>query len=162
MIVVHRESRRGETQESLVDGLLMLGRLLHRSGDRRGAREAFAEGLLLLEKALPKPGWAGAFEEFALLALESEDAAGATQLLGAAQALRESIGIPVFPRDGARRERALASALEALGARELAAATRTGRALSWKRTIALAKRVCGGIRDSQVVAASAPTHNQGV
>jgi predicted ATPase/DNA-binding SARP family transcriptional activator len=161
MIAIHRESRRGEAPEALVDGLLTLGSLL-RSSDRRGAREAFAEGLLLLEKETPKPSWARAFEEIATIALEVEDAASAAQLLGAGLALRESIGVPVFPRHAALRERAIAAALEALGARELAAATRRGRALSWKRTIALAKRVCAGIGASQVVAASGPTHNPGV
>ncbi len=160
MIAVHRESRRGETQESLVDGLLTLGSLLHGSGDLRAAREAFAEGLLLLEKEHPKPSWARAIEDMARIALESEDPASAAQLLAAALALRESIGVPVFPRDAALRDRAVAGALEALGARELATVSRKGRALSWKRTIALARRVCEALGEPQVVAASGSTHNR--
>ena len=60
--------------------------------------------------------------------VEAGDARGAPRLLGAAEALREALGMPPEPREFARLGRLHAALEEALGSEPLAAALGAGRA----------------------------------
>jgi hypothetical protein len=81
---------------------------------------------------------AGALEGLAAAAGGQEEWERATQLLGAAAALREAIGAPPTPRERCRVERSVAAARAALGEEAFAAAWAAGQALTWEDAVALA------------------------
>jgi len=62
----------------------------------------------------------------------------AARLFGAAQALREKMGIPLEPSDRAEYERTVAAARAALGDEAFAAAWAEGRAMSWQEAMVYA------------------------
>jgi hypothetical protein len=62
----------------------------------------------------------------------------AVSLLGAAEALREAIGVPVYDADRAAYDAWVQQARQKLGEAEFADAWVNGRALEWQQAIGLA------------------------
>jgi hypothetical protein len=79
---------------------------------------------------------AQALENLALTIAATGEGARAAYLLGAAAALRETVGAPPHPRGQAGMERTTASAQAALGEEAWAAAFAAGRALTLEEAVA--------------------------
>jgi ATP/maltotriose-dependent transcriptional regulator MalT len=116
---------RGYAVGSSLDGL---GLVLADLDEPAQAAELLQEGLALRVKQEERPGIAKSLDGLAGVAASHGSPELATRLLGAADALRESIGIPRTAFDLARRERALAAAARAIGAEGVTAALASGRA----------------------------------
>jgi predicted ATPase len=80
-------------------------------------------------------------------ALSGQSETGA-HVLGAAEGIAESLGIPLYPRDRPVRDRALDALTAALGEERLAATRETGRALTVEEAIGKAQVVANGIMPS--------------
>jgi non-specific serine/threonine protein kinase len=113
--------------------------------ERRGpARAYFRQSLVLFRDVGVRPGIPYALEAFAALAAGGGEGERAARLLGAAEAQREVIGVPVdasFHRD---YDRTVAAARDALGEPAFAAARAAGRALSREAAVAEALAEEGG------------------
>jgi predicted ATPase/class 3 adenylate cyclase len=83
----------------------------------------------------------------AIAATSGQPETGA-RLLGAAEGLADSLGVPMYPRDGPVRERALAALTATLGEQRLAAAQQAGRALTVEAAIAEAQAVGEAVMSS--------------
>ncbi len=97
----------------------------------------------LFEEALPhyrnlgdQDGLAHCLEGFAAVAASQGHAEAAAKLCGAADALRETAGVPLNDGDASRRERRLAPAKDALGEAGFAAAQVEGRTLTLEEALA--------------------------
>ncbi len=125
-------------------GLHDLGLVCLAAGDQGQACDHLSEALAVRKKIGDKQGLAETLE--AVAALHPDEPRPAAQLLGAAQALREAIGLPVPPVERADLEKLRASLPAALGAAGYAAASAAGRAQTLEQTIAEAKAVLRAAR----------------
>ena len=120
----------------------VLGRVAQRRGDYALAHSLYAGALRMRRGLATKEGILASLESLA--SLRAEQGGGHEQhaaiLYGAAQALRESIGAPLPPRDREEYERDVAALREALGEERFAAAWADGRALSLERAMDVALR----------------------
>ena len=120
--------------------LLDLGRVAHTQGDELRAGRQFAEGLELVREfqGSGKRDIAYAFVGLAGVAAAQGQAGRAARLLGAAEAVRESIGFvlpPIYRADYDRDEAAVRAQLDEA---VFAAAWAAGRAMSLEQAIAYA------------------------
>jgi hypothetical protein len=99
-------------------------------GNLGHARAALEEGLALAIESGYRWGTIALLEAAAALAAAEEQPIRALRLAGAANALREPIGVPLSPDWSGDLERQLAPARERLGASGSAAAWNSGRSLS--------------------------------
>ena len=102
------------------------------------ARKAFAESLALFRDAGHRAGFPVPFAGLASIARTRNRPEKAARLLGAAEALRESVGIPLEPFRRADHEREVAALRADLGEEAFAAAWAEGRALPPERAAAYA------------------------
>jgi predicted ATPase len=84
----------------------------------------------------------------AAVAVTSGQPETGAHLLGAAEAIAESLGAPLFPRDRPVRDRALAALSATLGEQRLTVAREAGRALTVEEAIGKAQVVANGIMPS--------------
>jgi predicted ATPase/transcriptional regulator with XRE-family HTH domain len=128
--------RRAGELDSEVNTLCVLGQLARQHGDLTTAMTLQQQGLTLA-RALGDPFRTAETLEY-LVAVVGTEGQGeqAARLLGAAAALRESIGTPQPPPEGASVETAVAAARATLGEEAWAAAFAAGRALSVEEAIA--------------------------
>jgi predicted ATPase/DNA-binding XRE family transcriptional regulator len=82
------------------------------------------------------------------VAAESGKPEEGARLLGAAEGIMATLGLPIFPRDRPVRERALAALAAGLGQERLALTLEEGRALTADRAIAEAKMVAAAVRSA--------------
>ena len=116
---------------------LGLARLSIWQGDADAARCLYREGLtLLLEFNVYKEGIAASLEGLAALEAGQGMPQHAVRLWGAAQALREAIGAPIYPVYRASYEQALALARAQLGEQGFHAAWAKARALAPEQALA--------------------------
>ena len=115
-----------------------LGLVAFAQGDSQGARDCFDESLALYRTLGDPGGLAACLDGLAGVHAASGDAQRAAQLLGAADALRESTGEPVQPTDRDDHERFVAAAGERLDDASFAAARASGARLSTDEAIELA------------------------
>ncbi len=114
--------------------LLHLGLVSQDQGDVASARALFEESLVLRRESGYTPAIPDCLEALA------QNAGGrqperATRLFGAAEALREAVGVPLRPADRAGYERGLAAARGALDEAAFAVAWAQGRALSLEQAV---------------------------
>jgi predicted ATPase/DNA-binding CsgD family transcriptional regulator/tetratricopeptide (TPR) repeat protein len=110
---------------------LGLARLLTLQGDADAARRLYQESLtLLLECSVYKESVAASLEGLAALEAGQGAPRQAARLWGAAEALREAIGAPLYPVSRASYEQALVQARAQLGEQEFRAAWAEGRMMT--------------------------------
>jgi predicted ATPase/class 3 adenylate cyclase len=115
-----------------------LGMVALVQGDLATARRCFEESLPMGVKLGYRTGIAGALEGLAELAVREGQLERAARLLGACEAMREAINVPVSPADLAEHDRAMTALRDALGGRRLAASSSEGRAMTQDQAIAFA------------------------
>ncbi len=122
-----------------IDQALGLARLSVLQGDTVAARRLYQESLkLLFEYHGFKELIAASLEGLAALETEQGTPYPAAQLWGAAEALREAIGVPVYPVYHASYERATALARASLGERDFLTAWAEGRSMTPQQALLLA------------------------
>jgi non-specific serine/threonine protein kinase len=122
--------------------LMNFGAAAFASGDYRLAVERWREGVLLTGERGDLRQVADALSGIANVATLWGVSQAALLLFGAADALRERMGIPMLsPLDIAPTERSLASLRQSLGEQAVAAGLREGRALSPRDALAVAAEV---------------------
>jgi tetratricopeptide (TPR) repeat protein len=121
-------------QRNIAHVYLDLGRVAHTQGDTTQARTYYSQSLALFREFMDKQRFPECFEDIAGLAGAAQPA-GAARLFGAAEAVRESAGVPLPPVQRAAYERDLAAARALLDEATFGAAWASGRALSLEQAI---------------------------
>jgi predicted ATPase/DNA-binding CsgD family transcriptional regulator len=118
-----------------------LAHVLVEQADYAQAHAVLAESLVLSRDLGDRQGISRGLEGFAHLAVRQGGRVRALRLVGAAAALRETLGTPLSPSDRAALERWLGPARDALSERASALAWSEGRAMSPEQAIAHALEV---------------------
>jgi predicted ATPase/transcriptional regulator with XRE-family HTH domain len=122
-------------QRDIAQVYVDLGQVARTQGDITQARIYYTQGLALFREFMDKQRFPECLEDIAGLAGAAQPA-GAVRLFGAAEAVRESAGIPLPPVRRAAYERDLAAARAQLDQRAWETAWAAGRALSLEQAIA--------------------------
>jgi hypothetical protein len=122
--------REAGTPWGVADALLELGHVARRRGDSARALELYHGGLATRWEI----GSTGSYAEY----LEALAALAPARLLGAAAALRESLGTPLPPVERPEHERLCAAIRARLGEQAFAAAWERGRTMELEDAVALA------------------------
>lgn len=133
-------SRELDDTQMIAQAFCNVGQAALARGDRAQATAAYAEGLLVAARASFDVGLADVLAGFAGVALANNDAAIAASLLGAADALAESLGMPFLPHHGQQR-RTRTAARAALPESVFAAAWTAGYAMTREDAIAVAQKL---------------------
>jgi non-specific serine/threonine protein kinase len=115
-----------------------LGHVGRSQGDYNTARLHYREALVMFQKQGNKLGFAYSLEGFASLAAAQGHAERAVRLRGAAEALREAIGVPLPAVDRAQYDHYVETARAALGEKTFAAAWAEGRKMTMEEAVAYA------------------------
>ncbi len=140
-----------------------LARLLALQGDVAAAYRLYQESLSLLSKfAVYQESIAWGLEGLAALEAEQGKQKHAGQLWGAAEALREAIGAPIYPVYRVSYEQDIALARTKLSLQAFAAAWAEGRGMTVEHALALATQVSitkkvPPLRPSSALQPSSPT-----
>jgi predicted ATPase/DNA-binding SARP family transcriptional activator len=110
-----------------------LGNVAEKQGDYATARDYQERSLALCREIGNRLSIAYGLEGFAVLASTQEQPEQAARLWGAAEALREEIGVPLPPNEHEEYDRQVSQVRAALGAKAFAAAWMEGRAMSWEQ-----------------------------
>jgi non-specific serine/threonine protein kinase len=127
--------------EGVTESLLELGQVARRQGDDTRSAELVAQSLELCRETGNLRNTASCLERLAGLAVSSAQPVRAVSLFGAAEALRESFGIPLPPVLRADYDRDVAVARTHLDEVIFAAAWTEGRKLSLNHAIAEAQHM---------------------
>jgi predicted ATPase/DNA-binding CsgD family transcriptional regulator len=123
-------------RHGMAESLAVLGKIIAAQGDYAAARGLYKQSLAISgelgEKWVIAMGLVGLGEVVAAL----RQLAWATQLWGAAEALRDAIGIPIPPVELASYERSVSAARVHLGERAFAAAWAQGRSMTPEQALA--------------------------
>jgi non-specific serine/threonine protein kinase len=122
--------------DALAGALVDLGVLLIRLDDRPAARARLLEAIELIAELRAGRSVADALEACSELAACEAQLEIAARLLGAAEALRESVGLPAAPSDREALERSKARLAADLGPAAFAAAIREGASLGFDQALA--------------------------
>jgi predicted ATPase/class 3 adenylate cyclase len=128
-------SRRLGDERGVARTLGHLGDLAAERGDRGEAVQLLLDSAAIRQRLGDLPGLATALERLAWVA-EDSDAEDAARLLGAAEALRESIGVPLPPASREDHARRLAAISDVMGAVAFEAARRDGRVMALEEVLA--------------------------
>jgi hypothetical protein len=109
--------------------LTKLGELATEQGDNARASSLLADGLRLTRELGDRVVLANSLDAVAALAIAIGQAEEALRIAGAAERLRKTIGVPLFPGDHAKLEESLAAVRQSLGAATADEAWRQGEAL---------------------------------
>jgi predicted ATPase/DNA-binding CsgD family transcriptional regulator len=104
----------------------VLGRVVAQQGDHRAARALYEEGLAIARKIGHKLDIPFFLEGMASLLAAQGEPVQAARLWGAAEDLRESMGVPIWPVERAAYERAVERVRAQLGEKAFAAAWAEG------------------------------------
>ncbi|MBV9102943.1 MAG: tetratricopeptide repeat protein, partial [Candidatus Eremiobacteraeota bacterium] len=110
--------------------LINLGSVAHKRGDTRLALERYRDALRAIEQLPSKAALASLFENIAVTMVATHDTRRAVRILGAAQALRETVGSPRFPTEEPDYERTVVAARESLGSAVFDAERQIGASMS--------------------------------
>ena len=99
----------------------------HRLGEQREAQKLFSQSLSLYQTLGDRAAIASVIEGLARIACTRRDMVRATQLMGSAQALRDTIQAPMTTTDQADFERYINAARQQLGDKTFEAAHQRGR-----------------------------------
>ena len=131
---------KGDVAESLDN----LGHIARRQGDVAGARELYVESLSISREIGAKPAIAIALAGLGAVACSAQQPVMGVRLLGAAEALLESMGAVEDPVDLAEYEQGLAAAGAELDEEAFAAAWAEGQTMSLEEAINFALQPPGG------------------
>jgi non-specific serine/threonine protein kinase len=146
----------------MAESLNTLGCVLALHGDYVPAAALLAEALLLSREIDARDAAAESLEHLAWVAAGRGEPRRAARLGGAADALRQTLGVPLIPDLRAGHEQAMGAMRATLGEEAVNIAWAEGRALSFAEAVALAlehdamQRRWGDDRIYHVVAACAP------
>jgi tetratricopeptide (TPR) repeat protein len=115
---------------AVANALNNLGNVARAQGDYASARTMYKESLTINSELGDREAIAYLLEDSGSLAALQGQAERALRLAGAAESLRESIGVPIPPAEQAALERTLALARQALGQTAAAKALAEGRVMS--------------------------------
>ena len=132
----------GEEGDSAI-ALRGLGRLALRLGQPAEARPPLAESLQTHQKQGDTRQMAVTLEEFAALALAEGRADHAARLLGASQALGDTLGVVATPKEAVETEQIASQIRAALGEAVYAARSEEGRGLTCEEAITAALQDAG-------------------
>ncbi len=118
------------------ESLPALGKVLVAEGDYAAARTKYEESLVISRELGEKWIIAACLLGLGEVVAAQQKLAWAAQLWGAAEALREAIGVPIPPVELADYERSLSAARVHLGERASAAAWVQGRAMTPEQALA--------------------------
>ncbi len=124
-------------QDYMIPLLLGLGRLAWVQGERHGAQAFLSEGLMLAHE-LSRWQLAHALEAILEVAAAEGQLESALQPAGAAAAVRDSLGTPMWATERARLDPVVAGARERLTAAHAAAAWSHGETMAVAQAVALA------------------------
>jgi predicted ATPase/class 3 adenylate cyclase len=110
-------------------------------GDHRGAAARYAESLAIAHRQGDKVTMVDCFARLASLAAALGDAQRAARLIGATEALREELSVPIVKPTRADYEQAMNKTRELLGEAAFAAASAHGEGLTLEQAAAEAKAV---------------------
>jgi predicted ATPase/class 3 adenylate cyclase/DNA-binding CsgD family transcriptional regulator len=123
-------SREIGKKKNIAWSLILLGRVAMSEGDSAAACARYEESLEIVKKGNYKWDIVLHLEGLAGLVAVQGDPSWAARLWGAAEALRESMGIPIWPVDRAHYERSIAAARAQLGEKVFAAVWAEGRSMT--------------------------------
>jgi hypothetical protein len=118
--------------------LEVLGRVFLLQGQVALARSSFQQSLRIRRELGFPQGIAAGLESWARLAAAERDPEGAVRLIGAAEALRKKITMPLPPIEQPEQTQVLEAARASLGEQGFAAAWEAGRAMTWEQAVASA------------------------
>jgi tetratricopeptide (TPR) repeat protein len=137
-------ARRVGEKEVICSALIHLGRTLHRRGDVTQALSHYREALRSATEMGARNLIAYSLECIAAGVAALGDAGQATQLLGAAERLRETIGIVLATGEAAEHEYVVQVMRASLGEEEFAAAWAEGQAMPLEQAATLARTAGSG------------------
>lgn len=124
----------------IAHALHSLGMMSVRLGQPEQAARHFHEGIALFREVDDQTGIAMCLEGMGMVLSATGEPARAARLLGAAEALRETLGAPVLPTDRAEYRRAVEAAQAGLADHVFRSAWAAGRLLSPDQAIAEAQQ----------------------
>jgi tetratricopeptide (TPR) repeat protein len=127
-------SRELGNKVSIAVALNNLGKIAREQGDPRTARALHGESLEIRRELGDKGGFPWSLEAFARLAAPG-DPERAARLWGAAEALRDSLGLPLPPNERPEYDRHRTAAREVLGDEAFARAWAAGREMALEEAI---------------------------
>jgi predicted ATPase/DNA-binding CsgD family transcriptional regulator len=132
-VVLYKEigHRHGSTES-----LAVLGKVVAAQGDYAAARTLYEESLAIADELGEKWVIAACLLGLGEVVAAQRQLAWAAQIWGAAEAIREAVGIPIRPVDLADYERSLSAARVHLGERAFAVAWAQGRAMTPQQALA--------------------------
>src|SRR5262249_45816271 len=130
-------SRELGNKVSIAISLNNLGKIAREQGDPRAARALHRESLLIRRELGDSGGFPWSLEAFAHLAAPV-DPERAARLWGAAEALRQALGVPLPPNERTGYERHRAATQAALGEEAFASAWAAGRQMSLEEALSYA------------------------
>ena len=132
-VVLYREMGH---QHGTAESLAVLGKVLAAQGDYVAARKCYEESLAISGALGEKWMTAVCLLGLGEVVAAQRQFAWAAQLWGAAEALRDAIGVPIPPIESAEYERAVSAARVHLGERAFAAAWAQGRSMMPEQALA--------------------------
>ncbi len=144
----HSATARSQVEESVVlykemghrhgtaESLAVLGKVVATQGDYAAARRLYEESLTISGELGEKWVIASCLLGLGEVVAAQQKLAWAAQLWGAADALRDAIGVPIPPLELADYERSLSAARVHLGERAFAAAWTQGRSMTPEQALA--------------------------
>jgi tetratricopeptide (TPR) repeat protein len=125
--------------DTIAEVLTSLGLIAHEQGDDGEAARLFTEGLTVLRTGPLLPLRAAhLLEGMAGVAATRREGERAARLLGAADAVRARMGVPVLPANRARYERDVQAARKESGEQRFTAVWNEGRSMSLEEAVAYA------------------------
>ena len=123
-------------RRALAESFAVLARIVSAQGERAAARSIYEESLAIARELKHTPLIASCLEGLADVVSSQGQFRWAAQLLGAAESLREAIGIPIALIDRANYERQVAAVRGRLGEHDFAASWSEGRATTPEQVLA--------------------------
>jgi predicted ATPase len=141
---------------SMFYSLVNLGGVAHKRGLFDLALTRYHDALDLLDSVPNKAAIASTFEGIATTLASAGDAHRAARILGAAGALRRTIGSPIFPTERADYDATVEATRATLGEGAFAAEWQIGETMTIERTLQEAR--AGVLRGDRVLAQTQPAH----
>ncbi|TMD56619.1 MAG: tetratricopeptide repeat protein [Chloroflexi bacterium] len=123
-------------RRALAESFAVLARIVSAQGERAAARSIYEESLAIARELKHTPLIASCLEGLADVVSSQGQFRWAAQLLGAAESLREAIGIPIALIDRANYERQVAAVRGSLDEHDFAALWSEGRATTPEQALA--------------------------
>ncbi len=123
--------------------LRLMAHVVSNQGDFSRANALLKEALVLVWEMGAKRGIARSLEVLAIVALAQDRIEQAVRFFGAAEALRESIDVPLVPYDRSWHDRGVTAARFALGEERVATVWAEGRSMTMEQVIEYALTAVG-------------------